>query len=206
MKLGLACHSAFDFQRARRAFEEGFALWQRAGEIQPAVPPPPAPHALRLTAFISFTVDPGLASGINATGVIEHLFSGLVELSPEMSVVPEVARSWEVSEGGRKYVFHLRDDVRWSDGNPVTAGDLEYAWKRVLDPAGESLSAHLLYDIEGARAYHQGEVSDPDRIGVRALDEMTLAVELEPSPDAPHHLSGAAARGAGARGSLDGAG
>jgi ABC-type oligopeptide transport system substrate-binding subunit/DNA-binding SARP family transcriptional activator len=179
MKLGLACHSAFDFQRARRAFEEGFALWQRAGEIQPAVPPPPAPHALRLTAFISFTVDPGLASGTDATGVIEHLFSGLVELSPEMSVVPEVARSWEVSEGGRKYVFHLRDDVRWSDGNPVTAGDLEYAWKRVLDPAGESLSAHLLYDIEGARAYHQGEVSDPDRIGVRALDEMTLAVELE---------------------------
>jgi oligopeptide transport system substrate-binding protein len=90
-----------------------------------------------------------------------------------------VARSWEVLEGGSQYVFHLRDDVQWSDGAPVTAGDFEYAWKRVLDPATGSANASLLYDVRGARAYHQGHMGDPDRVGVRAVDDVTLAVELE---------------------------
>jgi len=61
----------------------------------------------------------------------------------------------------------------------VTAGDFEYAWKRVLNPATGSGNASLLYDLKGARAFHQGEVSDPDQVGVRALDELTLVVELE---------------------------
>ena len=104
--------------------------------------------------------------------VIDHLFSGLVDLSPELDVVPDVARSWEVLEGGYKYLFHLRDDVRWSDGRPVTAADFAYAWKRVLDPATGSPNATLLYDIKGARAFHQGERGRQD-VGVQALDEVT---------------------------------
>jgi oligopeptide transport system substrate-binding protein len=116
---------------------------------------------------------------VASAGVIDQLFSGLVEQSSEMEVVPDVAGSWEMLEGGRKYVFHLRDDVRWSDGTPVTAEDFEYAWKRVLDPATGSPVASLLYDVKGARAFHQGEVSDPDRLEVQALDKATLAVELE---------------------------
>ena len=79
------------------------------------------------------------------------------------------------------YTFHLRDDARWSDGVPVTAGDFEYAWKRVLSDPGSPLAGLLLYDIKGARAFHQGEMSDLDRVGIRALDETTLAVELEES-------------------------
>ncbi len=82
-------------------------------------------------------------------------------------------------EGGRKYVFHLRDDARWSDGTPVTAADFEYAWKRMLDPATGSPNASLLYDVKGARGFHQGDASDPDSVGVWALDEVTLVVELE---------------------------
>ena len=180
MKLGLTYHSAFAFQRSRQAYDEGFALWQRAGGVESAVRPPPAPHALRVVLKSeSPTLDPGLAWDLPSFTMIEQLFSGLVEESPEMSVVPDVARSWEMLDGGRKYVFHLRDDVRWSDGAPVTAGDFEYAWKRVLDPASGSRSANLLYDIQGARVYHQGEVADPDRVGVRAIDETTLVVELE---------------------------
>jgi oligopeptide transport system substrate-binding protein len=110
--------------------------------------------------------------------VIDELFSGLLERTPEMDVVPDVARSWEVLEGGRKYVFHLRDDVRWSDGTPATAHDFEYAWKRMLDPATGSPVANLLYDIKGARAFHRGEGESGD-VGVRALDKTTLVVELE---------------------------
>ena len=179
MKLGLTYHTAFDFERARQAYEEGFALWQRAGEIEPAVPPPPAPHALRMNWYDPQTLDPTMARDTASAGVTYELFSGLVEFTPETGIVPEVARSWEVLEGGCKYIFHLRDDVRWTDGTPVTAGDFEYAWKRVLNPATGALWLQLLYDIKGARAFHEGEVDDPDHVGVRALDEVTLVVELE---------------------------
>ena len=176
MQLGLTYHTAFDFKRARQAYQQGFALWQRAGETQSAGPPQPAPHALRMVWRDPTTLDPTVC---HTTGnVIVQLFSGLVELSPGMEVIPDVARSWEVSESGHKYVFQLRDDVPWSDGVPVTAGDFEYAWKRVLDPVTESPVANQLYDVKGARAFHQGAGARED-VGIRALDEVTLAVELE---------------------------
>jgi len=190
MKLGLTYHSAFDFKAARRAYEEGFILWQRVGEMASAAPPPPPPHALRMATGEPPTLDPGLAFDANSFDVIEQLFRGLVELSPEMDVVPAVARSWEVLDGGLRYVFHLRDDVRWSDGVPLSAGDFVYAWRRALHPARKPLIAHYLYDIQGARAYHRGEVADPERVGVRALDDTTLAVELEsPTGYFPHLLT-----------------
>jgi oligopeptide transport system substrate-binding protein len=179
MKLGLTYHSAFDFRAARQAYEEGFALRQRAGEMQPAVPAPLAPHALRMCWELATALDPTMAKDAVSTAIIEQLFSGLVEHTPEMDVVPDVARSWEVSEGGRRYVFHLREDLRWSDGTLLTAGDFEFAWKRALDPATGSPNASMLYDVKGGRSFHQGDVPDPDSVGVRALDEVTLLVELE---------------------------
>jgi oligopeptide transport system substrate-binding protein len=179
MKLGLTYHTAFDFQSARQAYNEGFALWQRAGEVQPTIPPSPAPHALRMVRQDPPTLDLTMADESTSGEVIFQLFSGLVEKSPKMEAVPDVARSWEVSQDGKRYVFYLRDDARWSDGVPVTAGDFEYAWRRALDPVTGSPVASLLYDIKGARPFHQGEVSDPDSVRVQALDDLTLVVELE---------------------------
>lgn len=179
MKLGLAYHMALDFQRSRQAYQEGFALWQRADQVRPEISLPPAPHALRMNWPEPVTLDPTLANDVDTSAMIEQLFSGLVELQLDMDIVPDVARSWEVLEGGRKYVFRLREDVRWSDGKPVAARDFEYAWKRVLDPTTGSRSAELLYDVQGARAFHQSQVSTPDGVGVRALDDLTLVVELE---------------------------
>jgi oligopeptide transport system substrate-binding protein len=179
MKLGLTYHSAFQFEDSHEAYEEGFILWQRFGTIEPAQSPLPAPHALRLNWPVIITLDPNLCVDSFSAGVIIHLFSGMVDRNPEMDIVPDVARSWDVSAGGRKYVFHMRDDVRWSDGTPVTAGDFEYAWKRALNPATESEGAILLYVVKGAKAFHQGKISDPDNVGVRALDDVTLSVELE---------------------------
>jgi ABC-type oligopeptide transport system substrate-binding subunit/class 3 adenylate cyclase len=179
MKLGLTYHTAFDFRRSRQAYEEGFTLWQRAGEAQPPVRLSLAPHALRVTSPGVITLDPTLHEKVESAQAIAQLFSGLVESTPELDVVPDVAQSWEVSEGGRKYIFHLRDDVRWSDGAPLTARDFEYAWQRALDPAtGSSLAAGLLYDVKGARAFHRGE-SEWGNVGIQAIEDLTLTIELE---------------------------
>ena len=178
MKLGLTYDLAFDFQRARQSYEQGFALWQRAAETQ-AEDLPPAPHPLRLVTGDPTTLDPTIADNTISSAKIFQLFSGLVELRPDAGIVPDVAQSWEVLEGGQKYLFHLREDVLWSDGRQVTAGDFEYAWKRVLGDHSTFTIPRLLYDVKGARAFHQGEVSDSDSVGVRALDEFTLAVDLE---------------------------
>jgi ABC-type oligopeptide transport system substrate-binding subunit/DNA-binding SARP family transcriptional activator len=179
MKLGLTYHGAFEFRQARQAYDEGFALWQRATMAESAVAPERAPHALRMAWCQPTTLDPARATDTDTISVVGQLLRGLAEHTPEMDVVPDLARKWEILEGGRTYLFHLRDDARWSDGRPVTAGDFGYAWKRALDPATRAPDALLLYDVRGAKAYHQGEMSDPDAVGVRALDEGTLVVELE---------------------------
>ena len=183
MKLGLTYHSAFEFDRAHQAYDEGFALWQEAGDLRAADAQravlQPAPHALRLRSQTVKTLDPAFCTDSGSGAVIDQLFSGLVTLTPDMNVEPDVACRWEVLDVGRRYVFHLRDDVVWSDGVPVTAADFEYAWKRVLDPAMDSPNASYLYDIKGAEAHHQGILAGADVVGVRARDERTLEVELE---------------------------
>jgi oligopeptide transport system substrate-binding protein len=96
-----------------------------------------------------------------------------------MEVIPDVAQSWEISEGGRKYHFYLRDDAKWSDGEPVTSKDFEYAWIRTLDPTSKSPNAGLLYDIKGAKDFHSGQTDNPGDLGIQTPDEHTLIVELE---------------------------
>ena len=125
--------------------------------MPPSVPPPPAPHALRRPLWHRLNpaaLDPTRSTDAPSQRLITQLFSGLLEWGLEIDFVPDVAQSWEVSASGREYVFHLRDDVRWSDGVPVTAGDFEHAWKRMLNPAAGSPNAKGLYDIKGARAFH----------------------------------------------------
>jgi ABC-type oligopeptide transport system substrate-binding subunit len=179
MKLGLAYHNAFQFQLSRQAYDEAFAHWHQAAEAEPTIPAAPAPHSLRMVWYSGGALDPGMEVGIAGGWISDQLLAGLLAEGPNLDIAPDVAEDWEVSNGGRRYVFHLRDDVHWSDGTPVTARDFEYAWKRMLDPATGSPIADLLYDVLGARAFHEGEVSHPDQLGVRALNDITLEVELE---------------------------
>jgi ABC-type oligopeptide transport system substrate-binding subunit/transcriptional regulator with XRE-family HTH domain len=184
IKLGLTYNIAFDFERARRAYEEGLQLWQRVETKRPASSDETASHTLRLNWRDPDTLDPAMPLTIWTVSMIGQFFSGLVRITPEMDVAPEMAHSWDEVDGGHRYIFHLRQDARWSDGTRVTASDFEYAWKRILDPAtGAAFPALLLHDIRGARAFHQGATTDPDSIGVRAQDDSTLVVELEvPAP------------------------
>jgi len=179
MKLGLTHHNALDFAGSRHAYEQGFALWQQAEAERRAagVSELPAPQTLREQSFFDpSALDP--ATALANDRVILQVLSGLVEQTPEMDIVPDVARTWEVLDDGRTYVFHLRDDVRWSDGTPVTAPDFAYAWKRVLDPATGSPYASLLYDVRGAQRFHSRQAAWKD-VGVKAHDATTLLVELE---------------------------
>jgi ABC-type oligopeptide transport system substrate-binding subunit/DNA-binding SARP family transcriptional activator len=178
MKLGLVHHTTFDFAQAHRAFEEGLALWQESASREPRASLPRAPHPLRIRWRCPYTLDPLVCGDYVSAMVIDQLFRGLVSTAPDLGVVPEVAQSWQVLEDGRRYRFDLRPDTRWSDGTPLTAHDFEYAWKRGLDPATGATLAELLA-IKGARAFHRGECSSADQVGVRALDDLALEVELE---------------------------
>jgi len=178
MKLGLVYHTIFNYKESRQAYQEGFAFWQQPGS-ESTTSMPPAPHALRLTWPDVVTLDPTVSIWGNDLTIIAHLFRGLMEQTPELEIVPDIARAWEVLEGGRKYVFHLRNDVCWSDGSPVTADDFEYTCKRILDPRTASQLALYMEAIRGARAFRSGESSAADGLGLKAVDDFTFTVELE---------------------------
>jgi DNA-binding SARP family transcriptional activator/tetratricopeptide (TPR) repeat protein len=118
MTLGLTAHLAMDFPRAHQAYTEGFGLWHRGTEHTLAAKRAPAPHALRSDWGDLVTLDPTVAGDAASAGVIDQLFTGLVELTPDMEVAPALARRWEVQENGCAYTFYLREDALWSDGAP----------------------------------------------------------------------------------------
>ena len=124
------------------------------------------------------TLDWNLATDSVSFTVLINLMEGLTEYDEALRPRPAAARSWEVSPDGRVYRFHLSEDARWSDGKPVTAGDFEYSWKRLLNPKTAAEYAYFLYDIVGAEDYNTGKVHDPESVGVRALNDRTLEVRL----------------------------
>lgn len=146
-----------------------------------------APAALADTLRVAImgepaSLDPHQISGTWENDVVGDLFEGLVTEGPAAEVVPGVATAWETSDDGLTWTFHLRDDARWSDGEPVTAEDFVFAWRRILDPATAASYAYLLYPVENAEAINTGE-ADPETLGIRALDDHTLEVSLEtPTP------------------------
>lgn len=130
------------------------------------------------------SLDPAqVRSGLEGL-VAPNLFEGLM-VYPEAdgAVRPGVAERHAVSADGLTWTFHLRGDARWSDGEPVTAHDFVYAWRRVLAPATASPYADILHVIEGAAAFHRGETQDFGTVGLSAPDDRTVVVRLrEPTP------------------------
>jgi ABC-type oligopeptide transport system substrate-binding subunit/class 3 adenylate cyclase/tetratricopeptide (TPR) repeat protein len=176
MRLGLTYHNAFYYRRSRQAYDQGFAVWQR---VSLAPQERGSEVNLRLWQSTPESLDPPFTNDTISGYWVRQLFSGLVEISDEMVVVPDVARRWEIRNGGLTYIFHLRQDAKWSDGQPVTAGDFILAWRRMLDPRTSDRLAERLFDVKGAKSFHQGGLSDESQLGLRALDDITLMVELE---------------------------
>ncbi len=133
------------------------------------------------------SIDPGTAEDSAGGDILRDLFEGLYNQAPDGSLIPGVALSHTVSEDGLTYVFTLRDDAKWSNGDAVTAGDFEYAWKRAASP--ELASPYSWYidlmSLENGGAVIAGDVPIDD-LGVSALDDTTLEVKLtQPLPYFP---------------------
>ena len=124
------------------------------------------------------TLDPTLAQGTHESWVLDHIFEGLMKKGQDGTIVPGMAKEYTLADDGVTYTFTLRDDIKWSDGKPVTANDFEYTWKRALDPELAAYYAYQFYYIKGAEAYNTGAGSVDD-VAVKALDEKTLEVVLQ---------------------------
>lgn len=130
------------------------------------------------------TIDPGLAEDIPSMSVARAAFDGLLRLNEKGELKEAVAEKYEVSADGLTYTFHLRES-KWTNGDPVTAHDFEYAWKRVLDPKTASGYAYQMYYLKNGQAFNANKAKAED-VGVKATDDKTLVVTLEnPAPFFP---------------------
>ena len=141
------------------------------------------------------SLDPGLATDTTSSNILLNIMDPLVKLGDDLKPVPSMAESWDISDDGKTVTFHLRSDGKWTNGDPVTANDFEYSWKRTLSPELAADYAYQFYGIVGAQEYN-GCKSNCEalkaKVGVKATDKSTLVVNLtSPQPwfvqQAAHH-------------------
>jgi ABC-type oligopeptide transport system substrate-binding subunit/class 3 adenylate cyclase len=180
-KLALALHTALRFREANDTYQRAFEHWT----------PPVAPAAdaeLRIGAFRTPSQpDPPRSYMLPDIRLQMALFDRLVERWPEATIVPSLAERWEISEDGLRYVFTLREGLRWSDGVALTAHDVQWGVRRNLDPERPAVSVGIYFVLEGAQDFYLRRHHDPHRIGVRALDDRT--VEFRLAAPAPYFMS-----------------
>ena len=123
-------------------------------------------------------IDPGVTNNSFASTFLVNCFEGLVTYDATGTVVPGNAESWDISEDGTVYTFHLRDGLKWSDGTDLTAEDYVYALQRVLNPetAGQYVDIVTAY-VKNAKEYYAGEAT-AEELGVKAVDPQTLEITL----------------------------
>lgn len=134
-----------------------------------------------LVAALDFGVtslDPAYLRLLNEQYIACNLWEGLVRRNKDGSIEPGVAKSWNVSKDGLQYIFHLKKNAQWSDGEPVTAYHFEYAWKRALDPNKNSAVVSMMYFLKNGQAYNKNNAKIDD-VGVKAINDYTLEVTLE---------------------------
>jgi len=129
-------------------------------------------------------LDPHIVTGVPESKVLMALLEGLVIRNPDgPTPLPGVAKNWDISKDGKTYTFYLREDAAWSNGDSVTAYDFVYAWNRVLLPSLGSKYPDMLYDVVNAEEFNKGKIVDFSKVGVKALDNNTLEVQLKnPAP------------------------
>jgi ABC-type oligopeptide transport system substrate-binding subunit/class 3 adenylate cyclase len=182
-KLALAFHMSLRFAEANEMYQRAFDLWR-----WPDAPAEAPSATLRVgTSFLPNDPDPRSAIAWPNIQLCMQLFDRLVEAWPERTIVPSLAERWEISDDGLRYVFHLRQGLTWSDGEPLTAHDVEYGIKRVLNPDAPGSSVAIYFVLEHGQDHYLRKTGDPDLIGVRAIDDRTLEFRL--AAPAPYFMS-----------------
>ncbi len=126
------------------------------------------------------SLDPQQADDGTSFEVIADYTDGLMQMDADGTPIPAIAESYELSDDGTVYTFHLREDAVWSNGTPVTAADFVFAWQRAVDPAVASEYAYMLSDVgqvKNAAEIIAGDL-DKSELGATAVDDYTLTVEL----------------------------
>src|SRR6266508_1116299 len=128
------------------------------------------------------TLDPSRSSFAPEAAVIRQVFEPLLAFDKDLKPAPAAAASFDISPDGKTYTFHLRPGNKWSDGQPVTAKDFAYSFRRILDPATAAEYASFFTDagIVGAADFNAGKGS-ADNLGIKAVDDNTLQIQLESS-------------------------
>ena len=148
-----------------------------------------APDEVRILADQPATFDPAGQGDIDTAAITAQLHETLTTYDAALQLQPALAASWEVGADGREVVFHLRENLAFSDGTPLTAEDVVGSWLRLVDPDEPSPLAALMLDVKGARAYLNGQLTDAAGVGLRA-DGLDVRVELErPGADFPAIVS-----------------
>ena len=129
-------------------------------------------------------IDPHVVTGVPEHHIIAALTEGLVAEDPvDLHPVPGVAEKWEVSEDGKVYTFQIRENAKWSNGDTLTANDFAESFKRILTPALASKYAYMLFVMKGAEDYSTGKLKDFSKVGVKAINDRTLQINLNaPTP------------------------
>ena len=130
------------------------------------------------------SLDPHLVSGVTEQNILTSLLEGLAIEDPKtLQPVPGAAERWEISPDGTVYTFYLRENGRWSNGDPVTAEDFRFSFERLLSPNLAAEYAYMLHVIKNARAFNEGKIKEFGEVGVKVKGERVLEITLE-SPTA----------------------
>ncbi|MBK9139785.1 MAG: peptide ABC transporter substrate-binding protein [Verrucomicrobia bacterium] len=192
-------------QRARNASgqsPEAFRLWRvcltgrvgRSGAFFPLLlallwltgcgPALPPAELTIINGAEPESLDPALALSIEDLRVTMPLFEGLTRNDPVTArPIPGLAERWEITADGRTYLFYLRTNAVWSTGEPITAEDVAYSWRRALDPGTGAGYASQLFFIENAESFNAGTLTDARQLGFQAVDAHRFRVQLrQPTP------------------------
>lgn len=125
------------------------------------------------------TLDPNLATDNVSLQILIQIGEGLTQFDEKLNILPANAKSWDVTEEGTLYTFHLDPKYMWSDGTPVLARHFREAWLRLLNPRTASPYAYFLYAIQNAQEYNEGKIDDAKKVAITATDDLTLVVKLK---------------------------
>ena len=125
------------------------------------------------------SLDPQVLTDEAGLNVAQFLYESLVRLNEKSEIVPAGAERWDISEDGLKWTFYIRKDMKWSNGDPVTAKDYYNGVKRGLDPELAAEYAYLTYYIKNAQSYSEKKITDFEQVGVKVIDDYTLEFELQ---------------------------